>query len=157
LTTSTILAFTRTRIAPLGDNTFNVFHHEIRILTHDEDSNDAPISINGKAFYDASTNQRFMARGVALSAAGTSLRVDDLLSDDNLDLMNSTIIPKLSYLNVNMIRVYQVSPSNSHVKVMHTLARNGIYDSWMNFRPTTTPCASRLATKWNFLASRRPI
>ncbi len=86
-----------------------------------------PISINGKAFYDASTNQRFMARGVALSAAGTALRVDDLLSDDNLDLMNSTIIPKLSYLNVNMIRVYQVSPSNSHVKAMHTLARNGIY------------------------------
>ena len=56
-----------------------------------------------------------------------ALRVDDLLSDDNLDLMNSTIIPKLSYLNVNMIRVYQVSPSNSHVKAMHTLARNGIY------------------------------
>jgi len=86
-----------------------------------------PISINGKAFYDATTTQRFMARGVALSAAGTCLGIDDILSDDHLDLMSSTIIPKLIDLNVNMIRVYQVNPRNSHVKVMHALAGNGIY------------------------------
>ena len=41
--------------------------------------------------------------------------------------MGNTIIPKLTYLNVNMIRVYQVDPSNGHGKVMQALAENGIY------------------------------
>lgn len=86
-----------------------------------------PISIDGKELYDASACQRFIPRGVALSAAGTCLAITDILSDDNLALMNSIIIPKLVYLNVNMIRVYQVDPGNRHVKVMQALAQKGIY------------------------------
>lgn len=91
-------------------------------------SNTPAISIKGKEFYDASSSQRFVVRGIALSAAGVeALKIADILSDDNLDLMNNTIIPQLAGLNVNMIRVYQVDPKNSHKQVMQALSEKGIY------------------------------
>ncbi|MDH4471643.1 MAG: hypothetical protein QE487_03495 [Fluviicola sp.] len=85
------------------------------------------ISTSGKAFVDTSGN-RFVVRGVALSASGVSaLMIDDILADDHNPLMVNTIIPKLVSLNVNCIRVYQVNPANSHALSMASLEASGIY------------------------------
>ena len=92
-----------------------------------------PISIKGKEFYDHASRQPFITRGVDLSAAnlsdfeGADMLHADILANQNLDFMNNTIIPKLVYLNANMIRVYQVDPSNKHGQVMNALKQNGIY------------------------------
>jgi hypothetical protein len=80
------------------------------------------ISIIGKAFVDESGN-RFIVRGVALSPN----RDVDLLSDDYSDYMKNYVIPQLVYLNVNMIRVYQIDESKIHKTVMDLLAQNNIY------------------------------
>lgn len=85
------------------------------------------ISTSGKAFVDSSGN-RFVVRGVALSASGVSaLMIDDILADQHNDLMVNTIIPTLVSLNVNCIRVYQIDPANSHALSMASLEAEGIY------------------------------
>jgi hypothetical protein len=85
------------------------------------------ISTSGKAFVDESGN-RFVVRGVALSASGApGLGIDDILADAHNALMVNTIIPVLTKLNVNCIRVYQVNPQNSHALSMTSLEEAGIY------------------------------
>ncbi len=89
-------------------------------------SNTPTISVSGKAFVDANKN-RFVVKGVALSASGTALAIDDILADEHHSLMVNTIIPALVNLNANCIRVYQVNPENSHKKTMASLEASGIY------------------------------
>jgi hypothetical protein len=81
------------------------------------------ISTQGKAFVDESGN-RFIVRGVALSSNNADV---DLLADDYLDYMTDYVLPALQYLNVNLVRVYQVDTTKSHGKVMALLAANNIY------------------------------
>lgn len=81
------------------------------------------ISTKGKAFVDES-GSRFIVRGVALSSNNSDA---DLLADDYLDYMKVYVIPALKYLNVNLVRVYQVHDAKSHAKVMALLAANNIY------------------------------
>ncbi|MFC5050526.1 hypothetical protein ACFPK9_07870 [Rubritalea spongiae] len=86
------------------------------------------VTIKGKALYTTSINERFIVRGVALSAKDVpALQIDDILSDTHIDFIKKTVIPQLLKLNVNMIRVYQANPKNSHSKVMEELSKNGIY------------------------------
>jgi hypothetical protein len=80
------------------------------------------ISTLGKAFVD-STGNRFMVRGVTLSASAGV----DLLSDDYYDYMQTYILPQLAYLKVNVVRVYSVNAAADHSKVMELLAQNNIY------------------------------
>lgn len=80
------------------------------------------IGTSGKAFVDSS-GTRFMVRGVTLSVT-TGV---DLLSEDYHDYMQTYVIPRLNYLNVNVVRVYSVEESASHSKVMELLAENNIY------------------------------
>lgn len=80
------------------------------------------ISTAGKAFVDSS-GVRFVVRGVTLSATTEA----DLLSDDYYDYVNTYVIPQLTYLNLNVVRVYSVDESASHQKVMELLAKNNIY------------------------------
>lgn len=81
------------------------------------------ISTQGKAFIDES-GSRFIVRGVALSSNNANA---DLLADDYLDYMTTYVLPALQYLNVNLVRVYQVDTTKSHAKVMALLAQNNIY------------------------------
>jgi hypothetical protein len=100
------------------------------------------IYVKGKEFvYDVpsadvsdtgSTTKRFVVRGVAVSASGsTGLGITDILADDYHDLMVDHIIPKLKDLNVNCIRVYEIHPKVSypkyHKKSMDSLKEEGIY------------------------------
>lgn len=82
-----------------------------------------PIKVSGKALVNQS-GQRFMVRGVALAPLNIN---NDLLADNNFSYMQSTILPKMQALNVNMVRVYQVDVSQGHDKVMNLLKQNGIY------------------------------
>lgn len=82
------------------------------------------IRIQGKAFSVGEGKNRFLVRGVALSSNDAA---KDLLSDVNLDQMQQMILPRLKELNVNLVRVYQVNPEESHDRVMSLLMENGIY------------------------------
>lgn len=88
----------------------------------DKTTNISEISTKGKAFVDAS-GTRFIVRGVALSPKSNA----DLLADDYSDYMKEYVIPQLTYLNVNVIRVYQIDENKPHKKVMDLLAKNNIY------------------------------
>ncbi len=89
------------------------------------------ISINGKGFYftpaGGGNAVRFMVRGVALSTAGTCLGVEDILADEHNAVMTGTIIPALTALNVNVIRIYQLHAGVSHALSMQALQDAGIY------------------------------
>lgn len=102
-------------------------------------NNTPAIQVNGKAFECSKTGNRFIVRGVALSASAVYsmtkgvlsekpvLEIDDILADQNHDFMKNTIMPALNDLNINCVRVYQVDPNNSHAKTMQALSDAGIY------------------------------
>ncbi|SMD33162.1 Glucanosyltransferase [Reichenbachiella faecimaris] len=84
------------------------------------------ISVSGKAFVDA-TGNRFMVRGIALSTSMAMNGTNDLLADTNYDYIKNIILPHLTYLGVNTVRVYQVDHTLNHNKVMNLLSDSNIY------------------------------
>lgn len=108
-----------------GNEINNSINSKINIMNNSKTLAGA-ISVNGKQFMDASGN-RFMVRGIALSTVTPVNGTSDLLADANYDYIKNIIMPHLSYMGVNVIRVYQVNPSLSHKKVMQLLSENGIY------------------------------
>src|SRR5579863_8301635 len=84
-----------------------------------------PVSTNGKALVDSS-GKRFMVQGVGLTSNFAVNGTTDLLADACITYMTKIVLPKLQYLNVNMVRVYQVDYTLNHQLVMNLLEKNGI-------------------------------
>ncbi len=88
------------------------------------------ISISGKQFVYGSESKRFMVRGIALATDPTldyNLAIDDILANQHATYFSTNILPKLTAMNVNCIRVYQVDPNNQHNLTMNALEAAGIY------------------------------
>ncbi|MEP2023317.1 MAG: hypothetical protein ABJH98_14655 [Reichenbachiella sp.] len=95
-------------------------------MSNDLTTPSGAISTYGKAFVDAS-GTRFMVRGIALSSFMPINKTDDLLADVNYDYIKNIVLPHLTFLGVNTVRVYQVNTELSHKKVMNLLEANNIY------------------------------
>lgn len=88
------------------------------------------ISISGKSFVSGTAATRFMVRGIALATDPTlavNLNIKDILSNEHNEYFIQSILPKLTSMNVNCVRVYQVDPDNEHNKTMKALEAAGIY------------------------------
>lgn len=83
----------------------------------------AAITINGNAFFDSETNERFYIRGVDYQPGGSS-NLTDPLADTSICGRD---IPVFEDLGINTIRVYTVDNSLDHSECMQMLADAGIY------------------------------
>lgn len=92
-------------------------------------NNTPPITIQGKQFVNSSTQTRFMVRGVALDTRGVpnAPAIKDILADQHSEFVTSVILPELIALGVNVVRVYDAYPENSHVTTMAAFEAVGIY------------------------------
>lgn len=92
--------------------------------TSDSSSNStAPITINGNAFVNSETKERFYIRGVDYQPGGSS-NLTDPLADTSICGRD---IPVFEDLGINTIRVYTVDNSLDHSECMQMLANAGIY------------------------------
>lgn len=82
-----------------------------------------PITVNGNAFYDSKTNDRFYIRGVDYLPGGSS-NFSDPLADPEVCKRD---IPYFQDLGLNTIRVYSIDNSADHDECMAALDEAGIY------------------------------
>lgn len=81
------------------------------------------ITIEGNAFFNSETGERFYIRGVDYQPGGSSNLTDPLADVD----ICSRDIPYFEDLGLNAIRVYTVDNSLDHTECMNLLADAGIY------------------------------
>lgn len=81
------------------------------------------ITIDGNAFYNSETNERFYIRGVDYQPGGSSNLTDPLADYD----ICSRDVPVFQDLGINTVRVYTVDNSLDHTECMQLLSDAGIY------------------------------
>ncbi|CAD1783700.1 similar to Saccharomyces cerevisiae YOL030W GAS5 1,3-beta-glucanosyltransferase, has similarity to Gas1p [Maudiozyma barnettii] len=83
----------------------------------------APITIDGNAFYNSATKERFYIRGVDYQPGGSSNLTDPLADAD----ICGRDVPVFKDLGINTVRVYTVDNSLDHTECMKLLSDAGIY------------------------------
>ncbi|SCU84261.1 LAFA_0D09032g1_1 [Lachancea sp. 'fantastica'] len=81
------------------------------------------IEIEGNAFFNSKTGERFYIRGVDYQPGGSSNLTDPLGSVD----ICKRDVPKFQELGLNAVRVYTVDNTQDHTECMQMLADAGIY------------------------------
>ncbi|SMN21464.1 similar to Saccharomyces cerevisiae YOL030W GAS5 1,3-beta-glucanosyltransferase, has similarity to Gas1p [Maudiozyma saulgeensis] len=81
------------------------------------------ITIDGNAFYNSDTNERFYIRGVDYQPGGSSNLTDPLADVD----VCGRDVPVFKDLGINTVRVYTVDNSLDHSECMKLLSDAGIY------------------------------
>lgn len=83
----------------------------------------ASIKVEGNAFWDSESGDRFYIRGVDYQPGGSS-ELEDPLADTNVCERD---VKYFQELGINTIRVYSIDNTKNHTECMDTLAKAGIY------------------------------